>query len=445
VPPWFSRLAAPFIADHLAHLYRHSVHMSHVPLQWKCATITPVPKISSPVRPADYRPISVLPLYTLLEELLIRRYIYPLFLVPPLSLSLGDQYAFRPTGSTTAAIIGLIHHTTTMLATEPFVHIISLDFSKAFDVARHETLFDKLSDLPLPDSVYSWLLSFFTNRSHRTKFSGVTSSQDCINSSVVQGSALGPPMFVISTSDLKVVTPGNVYVKYADDATLIVPASNTSSIPDELANVEAWSRRNNQALNRSKTAEMVVSCRWTRGLVLPPLLDGVSRADTLLLLGVVLDKHLLFAQHVTRSLAQAAQSMYALKVLQTSGLPQRSLDLVCRATLVARIMYASPCWWGAISAADRARLQATLDRVARWGLCSWPPLQLADLCVRADRTLFGTILAGGSHVLLPLLPPPRQHNYNLRQRAHNLTVPMRDKFTDLNFLRRMLFGPRAPN
>lgn len=230
-------------------------------------------------------------------------------------------------------------------------------------------------------------------------------------------------------------------MKYADDVTLIVPASNTASIQAELANVEAWSLRNNQSLNIAKTSELVVSRRWTRGLILPPLTAGLARVDTLLLLGVVIDRHLLFTHHVTRSLAQAAQSMYALKVLKASGLPQGSLDMVCRATLVARLMYASPCWWGAISSADRSRLQATLNRVARWGLCSKPPHQMADLCADADRTLFNTILEGrGAHVLSPLLPPVRQHHHSLRVRAHNLTIPVRDKFTELNFLRRMMYS-----
>src|SRR6266496_1607920 len=119
-------------------------------------------------------------------------------------------------------------------------------------------------------SVYSWLWDFFSGRSHRTKFANQVSSDQIINSSVVQGSALGPPMFIISTWYLKAVTPGNSYCKYADDATLVVRASNTSSIAAELANVAGWSALNNQTLNISRTSELIVSLRWTRGLVLPP-------------------------------------------------------------------------------------------------------------------------------------------------------------------------------
>ena len=169
-------------------------------------------------------------------------------------------------------------------------------------------------------------------------------------------------MYDISVSDLKAVTPGNFYSKYTDDATLVVPASNTLSIPSELSNVASWSGLNNQTLNVSKSSEIIVSRRWTRGFTLPPPTEGVARADTLLLLGVLLDNHLSFNPHVSKTLAQASQSLHALKVLKSSGLPMNSLTIVCRATLAARITYASSSWWAAISESDRGRLQGAFIR-----------------------------------------------------------------------------------
>jgi len=47
-----------------------------------------------------------------------------------------------------------------MLVTEPHVHLVVLDFSKTFDEARYYTLFHKLSELSLPDHIYSWLLIY---------------------------------------------------------------------------------------------------------------------------------------------------------------------------------------------------------------------------------------------------------------------------------------------
>ena len=121
---------------------------------------------------------------------------------------------------------------------------------------------------------------------------------------------------------------------------------------------------------------------------------------------------------------QASQSTYALKVLKFHGLSLDSLDAVCSATLVARLLYASPCWCGAASAVDRARLQSALYRASRWGLCLRRPPSIIDLCGQADHTLFVTFLSDSSQVLRPLLPSPKMHSHNLRKRAHTFHVPL---------------------
>ena len=104
-----------------------------------------------------------------MERTIVTKFLYPAFLSPPPTLSFGDQFAFRPTGSTTAALIQLFHTITTMLTTNPYVIVICLDFSKAFDTVRHTTLLEKLAQLDLPEHVYNWLADFFSGHSHCTQ------------------------------------------------------------------------------------------------------------------------------------------------------------------------------------------------------------------------------------------------------------------------------------
>jgi hypothetical protein len=60
--------------------------------------------VSAPKAHADFRPISITPVLTrVMERTVVRRFIYPALLSPPPSLSFSDQFAFRPTGSPTAA------------------------------------------------------------------------------------------------------------------------------------------------------------------------------------------------------------------------------------------------------------------------------------------------------------------------------------------------------
>jgi len=111
---------------------------------------------------------------------------------------------------------------------------------------------------------------------------------------------------------------------------------------------------------------------------------------------------------------------------------------VYRATMVAHVIYASLSWWGDFPAADCGKLQAVLDRASCWGLCARNPHSLVDLCDQAYRAFFGAVATNLHHVLLPLLPPLRSQTHNLRHRPHPFAIPKRDKFTQLNFLRRII-------
>ena len=66
----------------------------------------------------------------------VRTYIYPALQQPPPDLSFSEQFAFRPTGSTTVTLLSFLHSISTMLTECPYAHVIALG-SKAFDTVRH--------------------------------------------------------------------------------------------------------------------------------------------------------------------------------------------------------------------------------------------------------------------------------------------------------------------
>ena len=59
LPAWFLRLGSTLFYKPLTLLFNLSISTGVVPHQWKDASISPVPKISSPVSPSDFRPISI--------------------------------------------------------------------------------------------------------------------------------------------------------------------------------------------------------------------------------------------------------------------------------------------------------------------------------------------------------------------------------------------------
>jgi Reverse transcriptase (RNA-dependent DNA polymerase) len=170
--------------------------------------------------------------------MVVSNYIYPSLILPSLTLTFADQYAFRPIGSTTAGIISIMNHVTDMLADNPNVIVIAIDFTNAFNTVRHATLVDNVATLQLPDNVCNWLGDFFTQRTNCTAYGGEKSSNLEITVNIVQGSAVGPAAYEVTAADLQTVTPGNAMCKYAYDTYVIIPASNVDSRESELRNAE---------------------------------------------------------------------------------------------------------------------------------------------------------------------------------------------------------------
>ena len=444
LPAWFLRVGAPFFCQPVARLFNLSVATSSVPSQWKEASIRPHPKVPSPTQPAEFRPISVTPILTrILERVIVRRFLYPAFLSPMANLAFSNQFAFRPSGSPTAAIISILDTISKMLLDNPYVVVISIDFSKAFDSVRHYTLLEKLAQLDIPDQIYNWLVNFFSGHSHRTEYHGQQSTVQMINASIIQGSAIGPASYVVTAADLNVATSGNAMCKFADDTYLIIPARNVDSRESEIEGIEAWARINNLALNRRKTREIVFRDSRRKRLVSPPPpMADIERCTTLKILGVTITNTLSVSEHVCEVIKSCAQTQYALRILRAHGLSDNGLHTVFRSVAVAKIMYASCAWSGFANKRDEQRIDAFLRRNKKCGFCQPDLPAFQELCATADEQLFDKIRYNKNHLLHYLLPPPSAASqcYNLRRRPHSQLLPQHSgHLMDSNFITRILY------
>ena len=443
LPFWFLEAGASALAEPVAYLYNISINFSYVPSQWKVSTITPVPKISHPSEATDFRPISVTPiLCRLLEKFIVHRFFYEILLEPQLNQDFMDQYAFRPTGSTSAALIALTDNLTDLLRDNKFVHLIALDFTKAFDTVRHSYLAEQLAELQIPDCLYNWIIDYLSDRGHETKYNGLISAILKINASIVQGSGLGPANFITAISKLKAAHHGNRLMKYADDTYLLVPSSNSATVANELDHVSQWAETCNLKLNKKKIFEMVIrrSRGRTRHDIVPDVTPGLTRVSSLNVLGVTFTEVLNFEPHITRICCKARQSMYALRILVAHGLRGPQLYDVVRATTVARLLYAAPAWWGFAGQQDRCRLQSVISKLIRLRYLPDDFPTFERLCLEADSGLFSAVLMNQGHLLHSLLPPKKPQQYALRPRSHDHCVPLADNLRRKTFIVRMLYS-----
>ena len=178
------------------------------------AHITPIPKIADPVFEPDFRPISLLsPLGKCFVKGMARAILRSSYLI----WRANNQFGFLHGRSTMNAIEFVIEQWCQAIDKNKPIIAIFFDFAKAFDLVDHEVLLTKLQKL-LSQFLESWIASYLTDRRQRVKSKSFAGNWLRVEAGVIQGSVLGPILFIIFISDLHTFLPINANIsKYADD------------------------------------------------------------------------------------------------------------------------------------------------------------------------------------------------------------------------------------
>ena len=99
------------------------------------------------------------------------------------------------------------------------------DLKKAFDSVPHRALLDKLKSLQLNDHILKWVCDYLKDRKQRVVVNGEISETLPVISGVLQGSVIGPLLFLIYIDDVLRVSlsEGSHLTVYADDMLLYKP------------------------------------------------------------------------------------------------------------------------------------------------------------------------------------------------------------------------------
>ena len=96
-----------------------------------------------------------------------------------------------------------------------------VDFEKAFDSVSHNKLCHKLLSYGIHGNLFSLLENFFADRSQCTRVDNSCSTKINLCSGVIQGSCLGPLLFILYTNYIVQLFDGLCVCKlYADDLKL---------------------------------------------------------------------------------------------------------------------------------------------------------------------------------------------------------------------------------
>ena len=148
-----------------------------------------------------------------------------------------------------------VFKSTTLQATLHCIGVF-LDLKKAFDVVSHNILLKKLKKLGINGVTLKWFKSYLSNRNQCVEIGGVTSSCKNLDISVLQGSILGPILFLCFINDLSLSTT-LLALLFADDTIVLASDFSLPNLIDhvnlEMQKLANWFRANRMAVNISKT------------------------------------------------------------------------------------------------------------------------------------------------------------------------------------------------
>ena len=254
IPVKLLKLLDNHISHPLSVLINDSFITGIFPSKLKISKVTPLHKKGSNLDPNNYRPISLLSVFSKIYEKVMYARIYKF--MENSQLFYSRQFGFRSNHSTNHALISITESIKNSIDNGKFGCGIFLDLRKAFDTVSHSILLDKLSYYGVRGVALKWFESYLSNRKQFVSVNGVSSDLLNVTCGVPKGSVLGPLLFLIFINDLPAVSKKLKSYLFADDANIYFDADKLEKIEKvvntELRKVNRWLILNKLALNVEK-------------------------------------------------------------------------------------------------------------------------------------------------------------------------------------------------
>ena len=236
IPTKVVKIASEHILRPLTHIINQSLDSGVVPGQLKMAKVIPIFKAGDPEQLQNYRPVSLLPIFSKIYEKIMFKKI--MSFLNSQNILYKHQYGFRPKHSTIHPIIHLLNNCAQANNNNPrkFTLSIFCDLSKAFDVINHNILIQKLEHYGIRGKAKTWIANYLANRSQYVKFENCKSESQKIECGVPQGSILGFFLYLLYVNDIINCTKANI-LSFADYTSLFVNNSNITELYEH-ANTE---------------------------------------------------------------------------------------------------------------------------------------------------------------------------------------------------------------
>ena len=181
------------------------------------------------------------------------------------------QHGFRKGRSCLSQLLEHYQVILQYMETNSDVHVVYLDFCKAFDKVDHKVLLQKLVAIGISGKLLKWIGGFLIGRTHAVVVDGAKSEAASVNSGVPQGSVLGPLLFLVLISDIDANLNSASASSFADDTRVIMPIKcdgDRLQMQQDLSNVYKWAEDNAMVFNDAKFECLMYMCHANSSL--PP-------------------------------------------------------------------------------------------------------------------------------------------------------------------------------
>ena len=337
IPPSFLKELGPLALEELLQIYNISFQTATVPQLWRLATIIPLLKANKPASElGSFRPISLTSCLAKLFERMLGERLY--HLAETKGLFNHQQAGFRKGRGCDDQINRVIQAIQDGF-NEKKMHrsvLVLLDFSKAYDTVWRERLLMTLLDQGVPTQMVRWLYRFLENRLARVKFNGTMSKTRIIHQGLPQGSVLSPILFLFYINELAKILPRDTLNSlFADDVSVLATArtkEEAQAIAQRTVDVVVhWAAGWKVTLNAGKSEASLFSTDVKEATWMPEILIEGTPAKKIRnprLLGVLLDRNLMFGPHVDHLVDQIAKKQRIIGAVANTDWGWRKEDLL---------------------------------------------------------------------------------------------------------------------
>jgi hypothetical protein len=184
---------------YLARLLEITLHNATIPSDWKKVIVVPIYKRGDQSVVTNY-PISLNSVGCKQMEHVIAGYLRQVW--DKNDWLYEGQHGFRPGYSCESQVITVCQDTADSLDEGVSIDAIIKDFSKAFDLVPHNRLLMKLAASDVDSRIVIWVREFLVGHTQRVRVEGQLSKGVRVTSGVLQGSVLGPLLFLAYVNDI---------------------------------------------------------------------------------------------------------------------------------------------------------------------------------------------------------------------------------------------------